>query len=634
MATLTAPPNPFSLRERVLQILYARPEWVVLLFALAVFGAGMASPPHLMDDVDSTQAVIARNMLRSGDWITPHINGIAYLEKPPFKYWLMATSFGLFGVHDWSARLPVALAAILLCFATARLARWAFDAKVGLYAGLVLSTCVGLFLFTRVMISDGMLSLSILLALWCFLCLMEPDEENPRRWALAIGACLGLGALIKGLLAFVIPVGAVGLYLLLTRELFRWETWKRLHLPEMAGITLLVAAPWHVMAAFANPPLLAFNLEAGPGQYRGFFWFYFFNEHLLRFLNLRYPRDYNTVPRLQFWLYHLLWVFPWTAWLPGVVRLRFHNQNRAARTRLLCACVIGFVLVFFTLSTTQEYYTMPAYAAFAILVGCALAQEGRAEALASRVTGAVFTCALAVILFLLLRVWNLPAEGDISSALTSNPDAYTLALGHLSDLTLDSFAYLRLPLAMAGMATLVGILGTFFFRGYRAALILGVAMVMFFTAARQALVVFDPYLSTQPLAMALRASPRGTVVLDDQYYAFSSVPYYADREVLLLHGRVNNLEYGSYAPGAPDVFLDDDQFRERWQSADRHYLVIAQPNVERVRAIVGEERWILVEARGGKYLVTNLPLGRTGLPSGGTGAGSAYGAREELRRAR
>ena len=86
MATLTAPPqDPFSIRERLLQLLYARPEWVVLLFAIAVFGAGIASPPYLMDDVDSVQAIIARNMLRSGDWITPSINGIAYLEKPPFK---------------------------------------------------------------------------------------------------------------------------------------------------------------------------------------------------------------------------------------------------------------------------------------------------------------------------------------------------------------------------------------------------------------------------------------------------------------------------------------------------------------------------------------------------------------------
>jgi 4-amino-4-deoxy-L-arabinose transferase-like glycosyltransferase len=608
MATVTAPPDPFPPLHGLRQLLYARPEWVVLLFALAVFGAGMASPPYLMDDVDSVQAVIARNMLRSGDWITPHINGIAYMEKPPLKYWLMATSFGLFGVHDWSARLPVALGAILLCFATARMARWAFDAKVGLYAGLVISTCVGLFLFTRVMISDGLLTLSILLGLWSFLRLMEPEEEHPRRWAMALGVCLGLGALIKGLLAFVVPAGAIFFYLLFTRELLRWPTWRRLYLPEMAGVALLIAAPWHVVAALANPPVLAFSMEAGPGQYRGFFWFYFFNEHILRFLNLRYPRDYNTVPRLQFWLYHLLWVFPWTAWLLGVVRLHFHNQNRAARTRLLCLCTIAFVLLFFSFSTTQEYYTMPAYPAFAILVACALAAEGNWHHRARKFTGAVFALALIAIAYLLVRVWGLPAEGDIAGALTQNPDAYTLALGHLQDLTLDSFAYLRYPLALAGVATAIGLFSCFWLRGYRAALVLAVAMVTFFTAAREAMVVFDPYLSTQPLAVALRASPRGQLILDDQFYAFSSVPYYADREALLYEGRVNNLEYGSYAPGAPDVFLDDESLRERWQSGERHYLVVAGPRVEAVRKVCGEDRWHVAAASGGKFLVTNLPL--------------------------
>src|SRR5690606_12723518 len=146
MATLATPTEALPPNDPVRHLLFRQPEWLVLLFALAIFGVGIAAPPYLMDDVDSVQAIIARDMLRSGDWVTPQINGIAYLEKPPFKYWLMGISFGIFGVHDWSARIPVALAAILLCFATARIARWAFDAQVGLYSGLVITTCVGLFL--------------------------------------------------------------------------------------------------------------------------------------------------------------------------------------------------------------------------------------------------------------------------------------------------------------------------------------------------------------------------------------------------------------------------------------------------------------------------------------------------------
>src|SRR5450631_4081606 len=91
---------------------------IVLLFAAAVYVGCMVSPPSLMDDVDAVQAQIARNMLASGDWVTARIDGIAYLEKAPLIYWLMAISFKIFGAHDWAARIPVALSAVALCWLT------------------------------------------------------------------------------------------------------------------------------------------------------------------------------------------------------------------------------------------------------------------------------------------------------------------------------------------------------------------------------------------------------------------------------------------------------------------------------------------------------------------------------------
>jgi hypothetical protein len=113
-----------------------------------------------------------------------------------------------------------------------------------------------------------------------------------------------------------------------------------------------------------------------PGHYHGFLWFYFINEQLLRFLNLRYPRDYNTVPRAWFWLFHLIWLFPWSVYLPAVAKLSFRPVDRAGRTRLLALCWTGFILVFFTFSTTQEYYSMPCYPALALLLGSAMAEGG------------------------------------------------------------------------------------------------------------------------------------------------------------------------------------------------------------------------------------------------------------------
>ena len=153
--------------------------------------------------------------------------------------------------------------------------------------------------------------------MWAFLRVLEEGEAHPRFWAFVMAACLGTGLLLKSLIAIVFPVAAAVIYLFFTRQLFSWATWKRLHVFSGAAIVLLIAAPWHLLATLRNPPYFVFTLHSGPGQYHGFFWFYFINEQLLRFLNLRYPRDYNTVPRLYFWLFQFLWMFPWSVYFPG-----------------------------------------------------------------------------------------------------------------------------------------------------------------------------------------------------------------------------------------------------------------------------------------------------------------------------
>src|SRR5438552_13822921 len=116
-----------------------RNELIVVLFASVVFLGCVVSPPSLMDDVDAVQAQIARNMLDSGDWVTARLNGVAYLEKSPLKYWMIAVCFMIFGVHDWAARIPIALSTVALCWVTARFGAWAFGRRAGLYAGLVLA---------------------------------------------------------------------------------------------------------------------------------------------------------------------------------------------------------------------------------------------------------------------------------------------------------------------------------------------------------------------------------------------------------------------------------------------------------------------------------------------------------------
>jgi 4-amino-4-deoxy-L-arabinose transferase-like glycosyltransferase len=590
----------------------ARPGYqvIVALVAAAVFLGCAVSPPSLMDDVDAVQGQIARNMLQSGDWVTARLDGIPYLEKSPLKYWMIAVSYVVFGPHDWAARIPIALAAALLCWVTAQFGAWAFGRRAGTYCGLVLATSVGLFLFTRILIPDAALTLTITLAMWGLLRTLDERETHAGRWAILMWAAIGTGLLLKGLIAAVFPVAAGLLYLGLTRQLGLRATWRKLNPFSGVLVILAIAAPWHVLATLRNPPIFDFTMHSERGAYHGFFWFYFINEHVLRFLNLRYPRDYNTVPRMYFWLFHLLWLFPWSVYLPAVWRLDYRRPDRASRARLLALCWVGFILVFFTFSTTQEYYSMPCYPALALLLGSAIASRDTWLRYGTKTVAGTATLAAGAIAAILWLVRGMEAPGDISAALNSqSPDVYTLSLAHMTDLTLRAFAYLKAPLAVAGLAFLIGAAGAWRHRQSEGRPVplaaLTAMMILFFHAARLALVVFDPYLSSRPLAEALLDAPPGKLIVDDQYYSFSSVFFYTNRRALLLNGRVNNLVYGSYAPDAPqDVFIDDGDFQKLWARPERYYLVADGAQTSRIAQLAGG-RLETVKRSGGKILFTN-----------------------------
>jgi 4-amino-4-deoxy-L-arabinose transferase-like glycosyltransferase len=577
----------------------------VILVASAVYLACAISPPSLQDDVDAVQAQIARNMITSGDWVTPRLDGVVYLEKPPLIYWLIAASYNVFGVHDWAARIPIALASIALCWLTAAFGIWAFGKRAGFYAGLCMATCVGLWLFTRVLIPDVILTLTIALAMWALLRVLDQDETHPRTWAYILAASLGVGLLLKSLIGVVFPVAAGLIYLALTGQLFSARSWKRLHPLAGTVIILLIAAPWHVLATLRNPPYFDFTLRSVPGEYHGFLWFFFINEQLLRFLNLRYPRDYNTVPRLYFWLLHLAWLFPWSVYVPAAFRLSYRPEDRAGRARLLALCWIGFILVFFTFSTTQEYYSMPCYPALALLLGSAIAAGGKWIWRGTRVLTVLAGVGAGLATAILFAVRNVPVVGDISTALTQHPEAYTLSLGHIEDLTLRSFAYLRLPLALAAVALLIGFAGTLRKRSQAALIAVALMMIVFFQAARLAMVDFDPFLSSRPVADVIDRSPRGTLIIDHHYYWFSSVFFYTGRDALLLNGRYNNLEYGSYAPKAADVFIDDAKFTALWTQPGMMYVVARDSATSRLAVLVGAENLHVLYAGGGKILASN-----------------------------
>ncbi len=260
---------------------------------------------------------------------------------------------------------------------------------------------------------------------------------------------------------------------------------------------------------------------------------------------------------------------------------------------------------------------MPCYSALALLLGSAMAMGGAWIRRGSRVLFVVAGCAAAACVAILIYARHLPTPGDISGALGHHPSVYTLSLGHMEDLTIASFAYLRFPLFVAAVAFLLGAVGNLRWAGRRAILATALMMVIFFHAARLAMVVFDPYLSSRPIADELLKSPPGKLLVDHHYFTFSSVFFYLNSSALLVNGRFHNLEYGSYAPGAPSVFIDDTELAGLWASTERYYLVADRSALPRFEKLMGAEHLNMVIESGGKVGLTNIPFPGTHLRHAG-----------------
>jgi hypothetical protein len=250
---------------------------------------------------------------------------------------------------------------------------------------------------------------------------------------------------------------------------------------------------------------------------------------------------------------------------------------------------------------------MPVYPALALLLGSAIANEDSWTRWGTRVLGLIAASCSMCIGILLYLVRGAAAPGDISQALQQHPEAYTLSLGHMGDLTVQSFAYLRAPLVLAGVALLAGTVACWVGRTRRVYLAIALMMVLFIHASRLALVVFDPYLSSRPLAEALLRAPEGKLIINGEYYAFSSVFFYTGRTALLWNGRRNNLEYGSYAPGSPSIFIDDRQFQSLWNSSERYFVLSDGEGISHLHDSVEVQKLFLMAESGGKTLYSNLP---------------------------
>jgi 4-amino-4-deoxy-L-arabinose transferase-like glycosyltransferase len=656
---------------------------------LLLFFASLFTPP-LLDDADATHANAARHMATTGDLVTLHVNGIRYLEKAPLPYWLVAFSFRIFGFNTFAVHLPQSIAVLLLVFLGYRWARQTFGNRAAFYTGLALLTSAGVFLFTRVFIPEVLLSLFLAAALYSLLHALEHQlpHRSPTAHAYAMWAALALAVLTKGLVALIFFFGAAILYLALSGDYKNWRALK----PFTGSLFFLaIAAPWHILAGLRN---------TGGMNGHGFFWFYFVNEHFLRFLGKRYPMDYNKLPAYLFWSLHLVWLFPWALFLgvliqqayvafqryrttdPAPTNITFYWQPYAAvvvglvlqnlfhipylftifialilfllhglylrqqnapygtpllrittfpqRTTLLLSLFSTLVLVFFSLSTNQEYYTFPTYLPLLILLSAALANAERtysADSASRRwitVAHATFTIlGIAIALTLLYGLWtsrHLPFVPDIGALLAHRGVGdYTLSMSHLFDLTGPSFAALRLPAILAAFAFLFGPAAAWFLRKQRhhfaSTLTIALTSTVFLIAAHIAFARFAPMLSSQNFAATIEhleathaISPDNQILMyGDQSYG-SSIPFYLGRTVGLIDGRSSSMLFGSTFPDAPPIFLTSNDLVALWGKGQRKILFVPLEKRDEVDQLLGN-RPILLQETSGKALFTDRPLG-------------------------
>jgi 4-amino-4-deoxy-L-arabinose transferase-like glycosyltransferase len=591
---------------------------VIALVALwgVIYLAGCGYPPPLLDDADTVHAEAAREIVETGDWVTLHANKIRYLEKAPVMYWSVALSYKLFGVSEFSSRLPLALATLGLMLATMLFGNFAFGEKAGFYSALCIGSCVGIYLFTRVLWPDVMLTLFITLAFYSFFRAYE--DPGASRYVYGIYLFGALAVLTKGLVGAAFPAIIILAYLVITGDVRRLA---RLKVFSGALLFVAVAAPWHIAAGLSNSGSLMVGVPH-PSQSRGFFWFYFMNEHLLRYIGKRYPADYDTVPLPLFLGLHVVWLFPWSFFLPLAIKeipWRVKNLNREERVTLLLVVWAALVILFFCFSTTQEYYTMPSYPALALLLGSALAKaESRwpeANARSFLRISQIGLALLGLIVFVAgsIAFWqtrDISVEGGISETLTRNPEAYALSLGHVLDLTPRSLAALRTPIVGTALTFLLGCGAALFLRRQNRHLAsnvsLAVMMAAFFFFAHMSLAAFGPSLSSRALAEAIdREYKQGDViVINGEYEGGSSINFYTRKMVYILNGRSANLEYGSYFEDSPRIFLENEELAKLWNSSSRVFLFTDSPELDEVTRSVRGPAFRLAES-GGKVILTN-----------------------------
>ncbi len=507
-----------------------RRAWAAWVGWLALAVAWFAPLGHraLVNPDEGRYATIALEMLRDGDWITPHLNGFLYFEKPPFGYWMSAAAMSLFGVGEFAARLWPAASGFASAAIVAFTARRLWSEPAGSFAAPVAAGSVWIVANAHFLSLDMGLAFFLTLALCAFL-LAQRDEAAPldqRRWMLVAWVAMAGATLTKGLVGLLIPGAALVLYCLWMRTA---QPLRRLQWVAGPAIFLALAAPWFVVVSLRNP---------------GFADFFFVHEHFHRYLT---DQAHRAGPAWYFVPMLLLGFLPWSTMLPSLARFAaVREPGRAFQPQRFLLVYAAFVFVFFSASRSKlPSYILPMFPALALLAGAWLAKADPRRLRVHVAAPAVAGVALMALAPLLARFATRDTPVEVLEAMAPGVAAGGALMLGAATLAQRVFGQGR---ALAGVVVLAAgtVLGTL-------AVLDGHDEHASIKSSRDVAAVLRPRLSAD--------TPVFSVAMYDQ-----TLPFYLDRSVTLV-AWTDEFAFGQRRdPGRwiPTV----DEFAVRWRALD------------------------------------------------------------------
>jgi 4-amino-4-deoxy-L-arabinose transferase-like glycosyltransferase len=565
---------------------------LVAAVAAALFLLRLGHAPFA-DPSEGFHAQVAREMLAGGDWVTPHVNGVRYFDKPPLLYWLMAGAFWLLGPGEGPARLVSALPGVGLAVVTAWLGLMLGSARLGLLAGLAVATNLGVFLYARLVKPDSLFVFLLTLGLAAF---VRAYLGGRRGWLHLAWACLGLSVMAKDFLGALAPIGVTALFLALTGEARPWRRWA-----PWGGVALALAAaaPWYLLVEAANP---------------GFLWYTVVDNHLLNFWRQRaFPDEDVPLSAVEFLGVTAAGFLPWTLALPLAFRRPRRGPAGDSRERLwlLVGLWAAMVVGFFTLSPFKlPHYGLPAFPALALLAARAWDRAlGDSRRPWGLLLPALVALALAGGAALLAAAGRLPMPAgalptvDVATRnLAAQGRAAPASLGDLHGLLAAVGATL-----MAG-ALLLALAAALRRSGLALGALVG-AMLAFLPLTVEGFARFSASRSVRPLGeiVARQARPGDVLAHEGPLENSASWLLTLDRPVVIVNGLVSNLAFGATFPEAREVFWDTPRLAAAWGEPRRIFLLSAAgADRSAVRTLPADRVHLLGEA-GSRRLYSNRP---------------------------